>query len=290
MIIDRPSLRTTLAQQTTCLAVPGCWDGFSARLIEQAGFPVAFLSGGALAMGRFGVPDMGFVSLAELSETTRAIAGCTNIALIVDADNGFGNAINTAQTMRVLERAGASAIQLEDQTAPKRCGHMSGKTVISAQEAAGKIMAAVDARSSRDTLVIGRTDAASLEGTEAAIERAALYLEAGADLIFIEGPASLEDMTAIKRHFNGTVALVHNMVGSGRNPISEPSELDAMGISLALHPLMLLATLQDSGSRALEHLKRTQAATQNKNEIPELDSLNAHFATPALLKTASLYA
>jgi 2-methylisocitrate lyase-like PEP mutase family enzyme len=286
----RMNLRGILSAQTKCLPVPGCWDGLSARLIEQAGFPVAFLSGGAHSMGRFGLPDMGFVSLAELAETTRIITDCTNIALIVDADTGFGNALNTAQTMRMLERAGASAIQLEDQTSPKRCGHMSGKSVIPPQLAAGKIMAAVDARMSTETLVIGRTDAASLEGIEAAIARAHLYLEAGADLIFIEGPNTISDMKLIQASFGGRIPLVHNMVGGGTNPITTPEELDATGIAIALHPLMLLANFASSATLALEELYKSKTASDQMGAMTELEAMNKLVDTKALMVKANNYA
>lgn len=285
----RPKLREVIARQTSCLAVPGCFDGLSARLIEEAGFPVAFLSGGAHAMGRFGLPDMGFVSLDELANTTRVIADCTNLALIVDADTGFGNALNTAQTMRILERAGASAIALEDQTSPKRCGHMAGKSVIAPELAAGKIKAAADARISSSTLVIGRTDAASLEGIKAAIDRASLYLDAGADLIFIEGPATISDMEQVKAAFAGRVPLVHNMVGGGTNPVSDPAQLDSLGIAIALHPLVLLSAFVDQGRKALAHLTHQQKGPQRSSPASELETLNQIVKSHELMAQAQRY-
>jgi 2-methylisocitrate lyase-like PEP mutase family enzyme len=287
--LARLTLADTLKAQVGCLAVPGCWDGLSARLIEQAGFPVSFLSGGAHSMARFGLPDMGFVSLAELSETTRIIVDCASIPLIVDADTGFGNALNTAQTMRVLERAGASAIQLEDQAFPKRCGHMAGKRLVSAQEAAGKIMAAVDARVHGSTLVIGRTDAVSLEGIEEAIDRAQLYLDAGADLIFVEGPTSLEDMAKIQAHFGRKVPLVHNMVSGGTNPITCAAQLDELGVSIALHPLVLLGEFVVSAQDQLGHLMANQASKRPANALTELARLNAIVATNDLIETGTHY-
>jgi 2-methylisocitrate lyase-like PEP mutase family enzyme len=287
--LARLTLADTLKAQAGCLAVPGCWDGLSARLIEQAGFPIAFLSGGAHSMGRFGLPDMGFVSLAELSETTRIIVDCTAIPLIVDADTGFGNALNTAQTMRVLERAGASAIQLEDQAFPKRCGHMAGKRLVSAQEAAGKIMAAVDARVSRSTLVVGRTDAVSLEGIEAAIDRAQFYLDAGADLIFVEGPTSLAEMAKIKAQFGGKVPLVHNMVSGGTNPITDPAQLNELSVSIALHPLVLLGEFVARAQDQLGHLSTNHTAKRAAGAATELARLNAIVATSDLIKTGTHY-
>jgi 2-methylisocitrate lyase-like PEP mutase family enzyme len=282
---QRQSLKQILAAQSWCLAVPGCYDGLSARLIEQAGFPVAFLSGGAHAMGRFGLPDMGFVSLTQLADAVSAITECTNLALIVDADTGFGNALNTAHAVRMLERAGASAIQIEDQVAPKRCGHMAGKSVIAPDLAAGKIKAAVDARHCAQTFVLGRTDAASIEGLEAALDRADLYFQAGADLIFVEGPSSLEDMAAIQSRFEGRVPLVHNMVGGGVNPVTSNHQLTEFGYSIALHPLALLHNFVTSAQTTLASLRHQQA----RPAVDELRTLNGTVDTQAFLKAASTY-
>jgi 2-methylisocitrate lyase-like PEP mutase family enzyme len=287
--VQKMDLKTIVATRSSCLTVPGCWDGLSARLIEQAGFELAFLSGGAHAMGRFGLPDMGFVSLDQLADTVRNIADCADLALIVDADTGFGNALNTAQTVRVLERAGANAIQLEDQNFPKRCGHMAGKTVISAIDAAGKIKAATDARASSSTLIIARTDAASIDGIKAAMDRADLYLQAGADLIFIEGPESLADMARVHGHFYGRVPLVHNMVGGGTNPITQPTQLDEVGIAIALHPLMLMSAFVQSAASVLADLAASQMPMSNPIDSSELALLNAKVGTTDFLARASEY-
>ena len=282
---NQPTLSDTLAAHAGCVAVPGCWDGLSARLIEQSGFLAAFLSGGALAMARFGLPDMGFVSLTELAETTRAITTAINLPLIVDADAGFGNAINAGLTMRTLERAGAAAIILEDQTSPKRCGFIEGKSVISAPEAAEKIMAACEGRKSGHTLVIARTDAASIEGINAAIDRANLYVEAGADMVFVSGPASIADMALIHQAIPQRIALVHNMVGGGVNPIENKAQLDQLGFKIALHPLTLLSCFAHHADAALQALHDHKPISS-----AELSSLNTRVRTDDFIKTGLTYA
>ena len=281
----RPHLSDCLAAYAGCMAVPGCWDGLSARLIEQNGFKAAFLSGGALAMARFGLPDMGFVTLTELAETTRAITCITQIPLIVDADAGFGNALNAGLTMRTLERAGAAAIILEDQTSPKRCGFIAGKSIVPATEAAGKIFAACDNRISDHTLVIGRTDAALIEGIDAAIDRANLYIEAGADLIFISGAESLAGMTLIRESIPAHIPLVHNMVGGAVNPIETPATLNLLGFKVALHPLALLSSFTQSAEHALLAIRDHKPISGT-----ELSSLNARVCTDDFIKTGLTYA
>jgi 2-methylisocitrate lyase-like PEP mutase family enzyme len=243
----------------TLRSVPGCWDGFTALLIEQAGFDAAFLTGGGLSMARLGRPDMGLVTMSEVAETVAIVRDRVTLPLIVDGDTGFGNALNMARTVRSFERAGASAIQIEDQGFPKRCGHMAGKTIIPLAEAVGKVSAALDARS--DMLVIARTDAVSIEGLDAALDRADAYLDAGADLIFVEGPRSLEDTQAVADRFASRVPLVHNLVEGGVSATQSGLELETMGFAIALHPLLLLHGLAAAAPGWLAHLKAERTST-----------------------------
>src|SRR5260370_37598560 len=182
---ETETLRARLTRKPI-VVTPGVYDAFTALMATQAGFATLYVSGAAIAYTRLGRPYIGLVSMSEVAETIALIRDRVDAHLIVDADTGYGNALNVVRTMRTFERSGASAIQLEDQDFPKRCGHLDGKGLISADEMTGKIKAALDARQSNETLVIARTDPVAVEGFERAIERAALYREAGADMLFVE--------------------------------------------------------------------------------------------------------
>jgi 2-methylisocitrate lyase-like PEP mutase family enzyme len=278
----------TLLPPGQCLSVPGCWDGFSALLIEQAGFNAAFLTGGGLSMARFGRPDMGLVSMAQVAETIAVITDRISIPLFVDADTGFGNALNTVATVRAFERAGAAAIQLEDQTFPKRCGHMAGKGVIPLDEALGKIKAALDARDT--ALIIARTDALQVEGLQSALDRADAFLDAGADLIFIEGPPELAQMQAIGARYGDRVPLVHNLVEGAVTPVHTAAELAALGYRVALHPLLLLHGLGRLGPHLLARLKVDGGTTGIAGDILDLKAVSGLTGAPELVAQAARYA
>jgi 2-methylisocitrate lyase-like PEP mutase family enzyme len=257
------------------LSVPGVWDGLSMRLVEQAGFPCAFLSGGALSMARHGRRDIGLVTMTELVQTVSIIREISDLPLIVDADTGFGNAENAARTARALEAAGASAIQLEDQVFPKRCGHMAGKAVIPAYEFADKLKAVLDARRSDTMLVIARTDACSVEGFASAFDRAALYAETGADMLFVEGPAARGDMAKIAARFAADFPLVHNLVEGGVSPVSTAAELQALGYAVALHPLLMLHGFVRQAPELLAVLKADGSTNALAAAIADLHEMNA---------------
>ncbi len=193
---DAETLRSRLSRKPIVVA-PGVYDAFTALVATQAGFTTLYVSGAAIAYTRLGRPDIGLVSASEVADTLALIRDRVDAHLIVDADTGYGNALNVARTVRCLERSGADAIQIEDQAFPKRCGHLDGKALIPAQEMCGKIRAAVDARHSPDTLIVGRTDAVAVEGVEAAIERAGLYRAAGADVLFVEAPRTRDDLARV---------------------------------------------------------------------------------------------
>jgi 2-methylisocitrate lyase-like PEP mutase family enzyme len=269
------------------VSAPGCWDGLSALLIEQAGFQAAFLTGGGLAMARFGRPDMGLVDAGEVEQTIAVIRDRVALPLIVDGDTGFGNALNMQRTIRRFERAGASAIQIEDQLAPKRCGHMSGKAVVSTAEAVGKLKAALDAR--EHALIIARTDAVSVEGFDAALDRAEAYLDAGADLIFVEGPRTLEDTARVGARFGVRVPLVHNLVEGGVTAVHDGPALQALGFAVALHPLMLLHGFVKAAPGWLASLRDTGSTQSIADQLVDLSAMNTLTGAPHLLAVAQRY-
>ncbi|NRQ48859.1 isocitrate lyase/PEP mutase family protein [Aeromicrobium stalagmiti] len=226
-------LRELINREGGPILLPGAPNALTARVIEQAGFEAVYVSGAGLTNTYLGMPDLGLLSVTELVGHVAAMAEAVSIPLVVDADTGFGNALNVQRTVRQLERAGASAIQLEDQVSPKKCGHFAGKDVVSQQEMVGKVHAAVDARLDEDLLIIARTDALATEGLEAACERAAAYSEAGADILFVEAPRTREQMDYIVRNVPGFH--MANMVEGGLTPLTSRDELGEIGFSIALY-------------------------------------------------------
>jgi PEP phosphonomutase and related enzymes len=269
------------------LSVPGCWDGLTALLVEQAGFEAAFLTGGGLSMARLGRPDMGLVTASETADSVAMIRDRIAMPLIVDGDTGFGNAINMQRTVRMFERAGASAIQIEDQGFPKRCGHMAGKRVVPLGEAVGRVKAALDARG--DMLVIARTDAVSVEGFDSAVERADAFLEAGADLIFVEGPRTIEDTRAVGERFGRRVPLVHNLVEGGVSATDSGAELEAMGFAVGLHPLLLMHGLVRAAPEWLAVLRETGSTATLGDRIARLSDMNALTGAARLIELGRRY-
>jgi 2-methylisocitrate lyase-like PEP mutase family enzyme len=215
------------------LMVAGAANALSARLIEQLGFEAVYLTGAGITNTFYGMPDLGFISLADLVQHTAATRDAVELPIIVDADTGFGSALNVRHTVRSLERAGANAIQLEDQLMPKKCGHFNGKAVISSGEAASKIKAAVDARMNDDFLIIARTDARAIEGFDSAVERAQRFIEAGADITFIEAPESIDEMRRIPGALS--VPQLVNVVIGGKTPTLDAAEFTRMGFGLVLY-------------------------------------------------------
>jgi 2-methylisocitrate lyase-like PEP mutase family enzyme len=245
-------LRAKLAERRGLL-VPGAATALSARIIEDLGFEAVYLTGAGVTNSFWGMPDLGFVTLTEIAQHTTTIREAVNIPLLVDAETGFGNALNVRHCVRILERAGADAIQIEDQTMPKKCGHFSDKSVIPVEEMAGKIKAAVDARSSDDLLIIARTDAIAVEGFEPAIERAQLYIEAGADVTFVEAPVSADDIRKIPQRLS--VPQVINVVVGGKTPVFCQDELAKMGFGLVLYANVALQGAIAGMQAALKQLK-----------------------------------
>jgi 2-methylisocitrate lyase-like PEP mutase family enzyme len=255
-------LRANLEERRGML-VPGAANALAARIIEDLGFEAVYVSGAGVTNTFLGVPDLGFVSLTEIAQHTSAIREAVNIPVLVDADTGFGNALNVQHTVRVLERAGADAIQLEDQTMPKKCGHFENKSVISTKEMVSKIHAAVDARSSRDFLIIARTDALAEHGFESAIERAQRYIEAGADVTFVEAPQTAEEIRKIPQRLS--VPQVVNVVVGGKTPVLGQQELADMRYGLVLYANLALQGAIAGMQAALKQLKsagRIDAASE----------------------------
>jgi 2,3-dimethylmalate lyase len=225
-------LRQALQRGAGCL-VPGVPNALAARIAEQLGFKAAYVTGAGVANSFLGAPDIGLLTLTELAQHVAAIRETVGLPLIVDADTGFGNAVNVGRTIKVLERAGANAIQIEDQIFPKRCGHFAGKEVIPANEMIGKVKAAVDARADQGLMIIARTDAIAVEGMEAALARAARYREAGADMIFVEGPRDKAEIARIPQALPGPLLI--NIVAGGVTPMLPREELTKMGFAAVLY-------------------------------------------------------
>ena len=251
-LAERRKAFRQMCKQRNAVIVPGAGNALTARIIEDAGFDVIYLTGAGLANTLLGVPDLGLVTLTELASTVSAISEITDKPLIVDIDTGFGNALNAQRTMRVIERAGAFAVQIEDQVFPKKCGHFAGKAVIPLDEAVSKIEAVVDAREDHNTLVIARTDARAIEGFESAMERAEAFIKAGADMTFVEAPQSEEELRTIASRLS--VPQVANMVVGGKTPLTTKASLHEMGFSLVLYANTPLQAAMRSMSDVLKVL------------------------------------
>ena len=251
------------------IIVPGAFNALSARVIADLGFEAIYVTGAGVTNMWFGMPDQGFMGLAEIADHTARIRDAVDVPLLVDADTGFGNALNVYHTVRTLERAGADCIQLEDQVSPKRCGHFSGKAVIATEEAVSKIKAAADARRDADFMIMARTDAAAVHGFEAAIERAEKFAEAGADILFVEAVTTEEQIRALPQRLQ-TPQLM-NMVIGGKTPIFGATELGELGFSLVLYAN---AALQG----AVMGMQKTLTVLRDEKQVLESSGLVAPFA------------
>ncbi|MEZ2297864.1 oxaloacetate decarboxylase [Variovorax sp. RCC_210] len=284
----RKTLRA-LAEARRGVLVPGAFNALSARVVEDLGFDAIYVTGAGVTNMWFGLPDQGFMGLHEIADHTARIRDAVGLPLIVDADTGFGNALNVRHTVRVLERAGADCIQFEDQVAPKRCGHFSGKDVISTEEAVDKIKAAVDARTDADLLVMARTDAAATQGFEAAIERAQKFSEAGADILFVEAVTTAEQIRALPQRLAKPQLM--NMVIGGKTPIFGAEELAGLGYGIVLYANAALQGAVAGMQKALTVLRETKridedpalvvpfAERQRLVRKPELDALEKRYAS-----------
>lgn len=284
-----PSLREQLAAPGMVIA-PGAYDGIGARLIEQAGFSAVYMTGAGTSAAR-GYPDFGLLDMGEMVGNAAAMARAIKVPLIADADTGYGNELNVTRAVREYELRGVAAIHIEDQVAPKRCGHLDGKEVVSREEFVSKIRAAAEARRTREFLIIARTDSRAMMSMDEAIWRANAALEAGADMAFVEATQSLEEVAAVPKNVRGPCLL--NVVPGGRTPIFDLREAEAMGYKLAILPGLMLAAAIHAGDAALAHLKATNKApevTQNVAQTfrrfgaDEWDALRTRFNAGATME------
>ena len=276
-------------QQPKALLAPGVYDALSALIAEQAGFEALYLSGASIAYSRLGRSDIGLTTATEVAQTLAHITDRVAVPVIVDADTGFGNALNTQRTVRDFERAGAAMIQIEDQTFPKRCGHLDGKGVVPVAEMQGKLKAALDSRRSSNTLILARTDALAVEGLESALDRAEAYLACGVDALFIEALRTPEQMQQACAQFAHRIPLLANMVEGGQTPIQSATELGERGFRIVIFPggtaRAVAHTLQGYYGSLMAH----QTTTPWRDQMLNFDDLNQLIGTPELLALGKQY-
>ncbi len=287
--MSRPAqvLRARLDQRPVLLA-PGVVDPLTAQIAVNAGFEAVYLTGAGIAYTRLGMPDIGLTTMNDVVDVITRVADKVSVPLIVDGDTGFGNALNVQRTVRCFERAGAAAIQLEDQTFPKRCGHLRGKAVVPAEDMVGKIKAAVDARQD-GLLVIGRTDAGAIEGFERAFERAELYAAAGADIIFVEAPRTREELASVPRKLGALRPLMANMVEGGRTPMTPVGDLEAMGYSLVVFSAGVVRAMAKTARQFYDTLRADGSSDAVRDAMYSFDELAEIVGTTALLEAGAGY-
>ncbi len=282
------NLKSRLTQPDIVLA-PGVYDALSALIAEQSGFEAVYLSGASIAYTRLGRSDVGLTTYTEVAETLARITDRVSLPVIVDADTGFGNALNVMRTVKGFERAGAAMIQIEDQTFPKRCGHLDGKAVVRVGEMVGKLKAALDARTSSDTLILARTDALAVEGLDAALARAQAYLEAGVDALFIEALRTPTQMSAACQRFGNRVPLLANMVEGGKTPVQSAAALQVQGFKIAIFPGGTARAVAHTLQGYYASLKQHQSTLPWKVSMLDFDGLNSVIGTGELMQTGRLY-
>ncbi len=276
-------------QQPRVLLAPGIYDALTALIAEQSGFEALYLSGASIAYTRLGRSDIGLTTATEVADTLARITERVSVPVIVDADTGFGNALNTMRTVRTFERAGAAMLQLEDQTFPKRCGHLDGKTVVPVAEMCGKLKAALDARQSDRTLIMARTDALAVEGWQATMERAEAYLACGIDVLFIEALRSPEQMEQACALFAARIPLLVNMVEGGKTPVNSATELGAKGFRIVIFPGGTARAAAHALQQYYASLHQHQTTAPMQGVMFDFDQLNALIGTPELLALGQRY-
>ena len=282
------SFKSRLARNDIVLA-PGVYDALSALVAEQAGFEALYLSGASIAYTRLGRSDVGLTTFTEVEDTLARITERVGLPVIVDADTGFGNALNTQRTVRGFERAGAAMIQIEDQGFPKRCGHLDGKTVVPEREMVGKLKAALDARASDATLILARTDALAVEGLDAALDRAEAYLETGVDALFIEALRSPEQMDRACKRFAQRVPLLANMVEGGKTPVQDADALQAHGFRIAIFPGGTARAVVHALQGYYASLQAHRTTLPWRDRMLDFDGLNEVIGTPQLMAQGRRY-
>ena len=287
--MTRPESLAARLREPRALLAPGVYDALSALIAEQAGFEALYLSGASIAYTRLGRSDVGLTTYTEVEDTLARITERVALPLVVDADTGFGNALNVQRCVRGFERVGAAMIQLEDQTFPKRCGHLDGKSVVAVAEMQGKLRAALDARASASTLILARTDALAVEGLEAALDRAEAYLECGVDALFIEALRTPPQMDAACRRFAGRVPLLANMVEGGRTPVQTVAELEARGFRIVIFPGGTARAVAHTLAGYYASLRSAGSTVPWRDRMLDFDGLNELIGTPQLLAEGRRY-
>ena len=282
------NLKQRLAEPRVLLA-PGIYDALSALIAEQAGFEALYLSGASIAYTLLGRSDIGLTTYSEVEDTLARITERVRAPVIVDADTGFGNALNVQRTVRGLERAGAAMIQLEDQTFPKRCGHLDGKTLVPAAEMRGKLRAALDARADAATLILARTDAVAVEGLESAFDRAEAYLDCGVDALFIEALRTPQHMDSACKRFAHRVPLLANMVEGGKTPLQSADELGGRGFRIAIFPGGTARAVAHTLAGYYASLRSHGSTFPWRDRMLDFDALNTVIGTPELLARGKRY-
>lgn len=282
------SFKQRLAEERVLLA-PGVYDALSALVAEQAGFEALYLSGASIAYTRLGRSDVGLTTYSEVVETLARITERVTLPVIVDADTGFGNALNVMRTVKGFERAGAAMIQLEDQTFPKRCGHLDGKTVVPVQEMVGKLKAALDARTNANTLILARTDALASEGLDAALERAERYLECGVDALFVEALRTPEQMDAACTRFSHRIPMLANMVEGGKTPVQNATELQTRGFRIVIFPGGTARAVTHTLQGYYASLHQHQTTVPWQEQMLDFDGLNEVIGTAELMASGKRY-
>lgn len=277
-LINRPEI----------LLAPGAHDALVAKIIAKTGFDAVYMTGAGVSYTTLGKPDIGLLTMSEMAQKAAYIVESADLPVIADGDTGYGNALNVIRTVREYERAGIACIQLEDQVMPKRCGHMAGKTLVPVDEMVGKIKAACDARVDQDFLIMARTDARAVEGLERALERAAQYKEAGADILFIEAPQSVEEMKKLCQEFKG-VPLIANMVEGGKTPLYPASELESFGYRIVIYPGAACRVIAKAITELMETIKKTGASKEFLDKMYVFGELNEILDLSAIRKEEGRY-
>src|SRR5699024_3340626 len=283
------TLKKALSDSSQTILAPGVYDAFTALLAEQAGFKTVYLSGASIAYTLLGTSDLGLSTYTEVEQVLRLITDRTRLNVIVDADTGFGNELNTVRTVRGFEKAGASMIQLEDQDYPKRCGHLQGKSVVSIDDMCAKLRAALDARHNDETLILARTDSLAVEGFQAALDRAEAYLEQGVDALFIEAVRDETQMQEIIKRFGHRIPLLANMVEGGLTPILPAHRLAEIGYKIVIFPGGAARMMAHSLKRYYSVLHSEQTTEPLRSEMLSFDQLNEVLGTKDLLAQGEKY-
>jgi 2-methylisocitrate lyase-like PEP mutase family enzyme len=276
-----------LVERRQGLVVPGAYDALSARLVEQAGFPAVYMTGFGVSAARLGLPDLGFAGLAEMVDQARSLASAVSIPLLADADTGYGNALQVRRTVQQYELAGVAGLHLEDQVAPKRCGHLAGKQVVPAEEFVGRIRAAVEARTDPDLLIIARTDAIAVTGFEDAVRRAEAAAAAGADVLFVEAPTTEAEIAALPRRLDRP--LLFNYAPSGRTPLVPFARLRELGYAVVIVPVDLLFAATRAMQRYLAELRERDAIHRDPERLVSFQAFCDLIGLPEQLALGQRY-